>query len=177
MSISGSSTRAALDVELGLGRMVEQLEALRARDPVMIGIHTGGVWIAQRLHERLGLKEPIGTLDISFYRDDFTRIGMHPEVKASQLPVNIDDRHVILIDDVLHTGRTVRAALNEIFDYGRPASVTLAVLVDRDGRELPIQANVVGQTISLRRNQHVKLTSEAPAGAGALVLKIQEVGE
>lgn len=164
-----------VDIDAMLGRMTEQLRPLLPRNPTIIGIHTGGVWVAQRLHEMLGLEEPIGTLDISFYRDDFTRIGMNPEVKASHLPININDRHVILIDDVLHTGRTIRAALNEIFDYGRPASVTLAVLVDRDDRELPIQANVVGHTLNLKKNQHVKLVSDSPSGEGALALNVQEV--
>ena len=104
-------------------------------DPVMIGIHTGGVWIAEELHKKLTIKEPLGTLNITFYRDDFTRIGIHPQVQPSNLPFSIDDRHVILVDDVLHTGRTIRAALNEIFDYGRPASVILATMVERDGND------------------------------------------
>jgi len=160
-----------VDIEAVLTRMAEELKPLLKRKPVMVGIHTGGVWVATRLHERLGLTEPLGTLDISFYRDDFTRIGMNPQVKASDLPVNLEDRHVILIDDVLHTGRTIRAALNEIFDYGRPASVTLAALIERDGRELPVEAQVVGQHLRLKKNQHVKLT-----GPEKLELKIQEVG-
>src|SRR3990172_1289698 len=113
---------------------------LGPRRPAIVGIHTGGVWVARRLHKLLDLEDPLGSLDISFYRDDFTRIGVNPQVKASNLPIDIENRHVILVDDVLHTGRTIRAALNEIFDYGRPASVTLAVLIERDGRELPIAA-------------------------------------
>ena len=160
-----------VDIEAALAHMAEELRPLLKRDPVMIGIHTGGVWVAQRLHRLLGLKEPLGTLDISFYRDDFTRIGMNPEVKASNLPVNIEGRHVILVDDVLHTGRTIRAAMNEIFDYGRPAAVTLAVLIERDGRELPIAAQVVGDHVRLDRNQHIKL-----GGPERLTLKIQEAG-
>ena len=163
--------RADLDLEATLGHMAEALGSVSARKPLMIGIHTGGVWVAQRLHKFLGLPEPLGHLDISFYRDDFTRVGMNPEVKASSLPVAVDGRHVILVDDVLHTGRTIRAALNEIFDYGRPASVTLAVLIERDGRELPIQAQVVGAHLKLTKNQHVKLL-----GPDQLALKIQEVG-
>lgn len=166
---------AGVDIDAVLQHMAQELRPLLSRNPTIIGIHTGGVWIAQRLHAMLGLEEPIGTLDISFYRDDFTRIGMNPEVKASHLPININDRHIILIDDVLHTGRTIRAALNEIFDYGRPASVTLAVLVDRNDRELPIQANVVGHAMDLKKNQHVKLTSDSPTGTGALTLNVQEV--
>jgi len=134
------------------------------RDPLMVGIRTGGVWLAERLHQELGLKEPLGTLDISFYRDDFTRIGMNPEVHPSDLPVPVDDRHIVLVDDVLHTGRTIRAALNEIFDYGRPASVILAVLVDRPGRELPIRPDVVGLHPTLDADQHITLIGPDPLG-------------
>ncbi len=131
-------------------------------DVIMIGIHTGGFWIAEKLYEKLALSTPLGSLNISFYRDDFTKIGLHPEVKPSQLPVALDDKHIILVDDVLFTGRTVRAALNEIFDYGRPASVTLAVLFDRGGRELPIYAEIVGQTLNLETAQQIKLCGPSP---------------
>jgi len=162
----------AFDIDAAIQRMADALRPLLEKRPVMVGIHTGGVWVAARLHRALGLAEPLGTLDISFYRDDFTRIGMNPQVRASDLPVNIEDRHVILVDDVLHTGRTVRAALNEIFDYGRPASVTLAVLIAREGRELPIEAQVVGARMTLSRRQHVKLVG----GPDALALEIQETG-
>jgi len=160
---------ATVDVEVALARMVEQLRPLLARQPLMVGIHTGGVWVAERLHRELGLKEPLGTLDISFYRDDFTRIGMNPQVRTSSLPVNVEDRHLILVDDVLHTGRTIRAALNEIFDYGRPASVALACLIERGGRELPIEPQVVGEHVKLGKNQHLKLL-----GPEKLELRIQE---
>jgi pyrimidine operon attenuation protein/uracil phosphoribosyltransferase len=131
-------------------------------DAVMVGIHTGGVWVAEQLHRQLAISEPLGSLDISFYRDDFTRIGMNPVVKPSQMPFSVDDRHIILVDDVLHTGRTIRAALNELFDYGRPASIVLATLIDRGGRELPIEANVVGRTIELSPVEHIKLTGPEP---------------
>ncbi len=161
---------AAVDVDAALARMAEQLRPLLARQPLMIGIHTGGVWVAQRLHRELGLAEPLGTLDISFYRDDFTRIGMNPQVRTSHLPVNVENRHLILVDDVLHTGRTIRAALNEIFDYGRPASVALACLIERGGRELPIEPQVVGEHVQLGKNQHLKLL-----GPEKLELRIQEV--
>lgn len=126
-------------------------------NPFMIGIHTGGVWIAKHLHKALNLKQPLGTLNISFYRDDFTRIGLHPQVTPSDLPAPIDDQHIILVDDVLHTGRTIRAGLNEIFDYGRPASVILATLIQRSGHELPINADVTGARIELGPNQQLKL--------------------
>jgi len=159
----------ALDIDTAMTRMVEQLRPMLKRDPLMVGIHTGGVWVAERLHRLLEFKEPLGTLDISFYRDDFTRIGMNPQVRTSRLPVNVEDRHLILVDDVLHTGRTIRAALNEIFDYGRPASVMLACLIERGGRELPIEPQVVGERVKLGKNQHVKLL-----GPDKLELRIQE---
>lgn len=128
----------------------------------MVGIHTGGVWIAQALHRILAIQAPLGVLDISFYRDDFTRIGMNPQVKPSQLPFTLDDRNIILVDDVLHTGRTIRAAMNELFDYGRPASILLATLVERSGRELPIEANVVGLRMELGPGEQVKLGGPEP---------------
>jgi len=139
-----------------------RLDAARRTSPLLIGIHTGGAWVAEHLHRLLGITEPLGTLNINFYRDDFTRIGMHPRVLPSHLPVAVDDRHVVLVDDVLQTGRTIRAALNEIFDYGRPASVTLAVLVERDGREIPIQADVVGRSLTLADDRYVKLSGPEP---------------
>lgn len=134
------------------------LQTRNIENPLMIGIHTGGVWIAKELHKNLNIKQPLGTLNITFYRDDFTRIGMHPQVQPSNLPFNVDDQHIILVDDVLHTGRTIRAALNEIFDYGRPASVILAVLVERGCRELPVSADVAATRIELKQNQHIKLS-------------------
>ncbi len=154
------------DVEALIEKMATELSALisarRLEDPLMIGIHTGGVWIATRLHRLLGLEEPLATLDISFYRDDFTRIGINPQVKPSVLPHRLDDRNIILVDDVLYTGRTVRAALNEIFDYGRPARIILAVLLDRGGRELPLAADVTGKQLSLAEDEQVKLTGPEP---------------
>ncbi len=144
-----------------LTQMGEQLQALLTKngitEPKMIGIYSGGVWVAEPLHRQLGLESPLGCLNISFYRDDFTQVGMHPEVKPSNLPFDIEGENLILVDDVLYTGRTIRAALNEIFDYGRPASVTLVVLADRNGRELPIQANVVGVKLELDSHEQVKL--------------------
>ena len=149
-----------------IGEMAAKLQSVLAaagiNDAAMVGIHTGGVWVAGLLHRQLAISEPLGSLDISFYRDDFTRIGMNPVVKPSQIPFSIDDRHIILVDDVLHTGRTIRAALNELFDYGRPASIMLVTLIDRGGRELPIEANVVGRTIELSPDEHTKLTGPEP---------------
>lgn len=155
-----------VDIDQILNQLAEglqqRLSTLGIDAPLMIGIHSGGVWVAERLHRLLGLQEPLGHLDISFYRDDFSRIGMNPQVKPSHLPFNVDDRHVILVDDVLFTGRTIRAALNEIFDYGRPAAVSLAVLIDRGGRELPIAADVVGLEMALAPGENVKLKGPNP---------------
>ena len=163
------------DAEPLIEAMASQLrELLAARgitEPVLVGIHTGGVWIAERLRQLLGLAAPLGQLDISFYRDDFSRIGVHRRVRPSELPFDVEGRHLVLVDDVLNTGRTVRAALNELFDYGRPASVLLAVLVDRGGRELPIEAQVVGARLSLPVSQQVQLT-----GPELLQLVIQQAG-
>jgi pyrimidine operon attenuation protein/uracil phosphoribosyltransferase len=131
-------------------------------EPLVVGIHSGGVWIAEALYARLGYRRPLGKLDISFYRDDFSRIGMHPQVRPSELPEALDDEHILLVDDVLFTGRTIRAALNELFDYGRPASVTLAALVVRDGRELPIEASIIGQRLTLQSGEQVKLRGPQP---------------
>jgi pyrimidine operon attenuation protein / uracil phosphoribosyltransferase len=164
-----SQTTDIVDIDATIAYMADELRPFLPKNPLMIGIHTGGVWVAERLHKLLELTEPLGTLDISFYRDDFTRVGVNPTVKTSQLPVNIEDRHVILVDDVLQTGRTIRAGLNEIFDYGRPASVVLAVLLNRDGRELPIEAAIVGHHLRLKKNQHIKLFGPDP-----LKLEIQE---
>lgn len=110
-------------------------------NPLIVGIHTSGVWIAQALHKRLQLEEDLGELSITFYRDDFDQIGLHPQNKPTQVQ-DVDDRHILLVDDVLYTGRTIRGAMNELFDFGRPASITVAVLISRGGRELPIEAQI-----------------------------------
>jgi pyrimidine operon attenuation protein/uracil phosphoribosyltransferase len=154
------------DVGELIGDIADRLKR-RLRDehlerPALIGIRTGGVWLARRLQRKLKLEEPIGELNIAFYRDDFSRIGMHPTVEPSQLPFDVDGRNLLLVDDILYTGRTIRAAMNEIFDYGRPRSITLVVLIDRGGRELPIDANVYGARITLPAGEHVKLLGPDP---------------
>ncbi len=166
------------DIQLLLQSMANDIrQQLGGKQPLLVGIHTGGAWIAKELANALGtdfFDAPIGTLNIAYYRDDFTRIGMHPQVAPSDLPFSVDDRHLLLVDDVLHTGRTIRAALNEIFDYGRPSSVTLAALIERTGRELPIQADIIGQSINLNDNQHIKLTNDNGLG---LQLELNEISE
>ena len=131
-------------------------------NPLMIGIRSGGVWIAEQMHRRLAISEPLGLLDISFYRDDFSQIGVSPNVKPSELPTHVEGRDIILIDDVFYTGRTIRAAMNEIFDYGRPNQIVLAVLIERDGRQIPLNPDCVGTRISLQADQRIKLTGPEP---------------
>ncbi|MGZ4998218.1 MAG: bifunctional pyr operon transcriptional regulator/uracil phosphoribosyltransferase PyrR [Methylobacter sp.] len=155
---------------LKISELLDNLEAELKRiigerqlvDPLMIGIRTGGVWIAEQMHQRLNTNEPLGLLDISFYRDDFSQIGVNPNVKPSQLPTHIEGRDIILIDDVFYTGRTIRAAMNEIFDYGRPNQIVLAVLIERDGRQIPLSPDCVGARITLNANQRIKLTGPEP---------------
>ncbi|WP_444815673.1 bifunctional pyr operon transcriptional regulator/uracil phosphoribosyltransferase PyrR [Stutzerimonas frequens] len=142
--------------------LAQHLSERNIQEPRFIGIRTGGVWVAQALLEARGLHEPLGILDVSFYRDDFTQKGLHPQVQPSELPFEIEGQHLVVVDDVLMTGRTIRAALNELFDYGRPASVTLVCLLDLNARELPIRPDVVGATLSLAPEQRIKLLGPAP---------------
>lgn len=144
--------RMAAEIRAAVG---EHLPELR-----IVGIHTGGVRVAEALHERLGVTRPLGTLDISFYRDDFSRIGLHPRVRRSELPFGIEDQRVLLVDDVVYSGRTIRAALNVLFDYGRPRQVMLATLVERSGHELPIRADFAGTRLDLAPNQRVRLNTD-----------------
>ena len=146
------------------------LQQRQIAEPRYIGIHTGGVWVAEALLQAMGQSAPLGTLNVSFYRDDFTQNGLHPQVRPSALPFEIEGQHLVLIDDVLMSGRTIRAAMNELFDYGRPASVTLVCLLDLDAGELPIRPNVVGATLSLAANERVKLSGPEP-----LTLELQDL--
>ena len=130
--------------------------------PIIVGIETGGFWIAEAIHKIINPETELGKLNITFYRDDYTKIGLHPTVKPSKLPTDIDGRTIILVDDVLYSGRTVRAAMNELFDYGRPEKILLAILVDRGERELPIQADYIGQSIKLSNDEQIKLEGPAP---------------
>ena len=146
------------DAEVLLARLIELMRPGVSPDTALIGIHTGGVWLAQRLHKALALKKPLGTIDVSFYRDDYGSRGLHPKVKPSDIPFEVADADIILVDDVLYTGRTIRAAMNELFDYGRPQSIRLAALIDRGGRQLPIAAQFVGAEISVAEGEQIELS-------------------
>jgi pyrimidine operon attenuation protein/uracil phosphoribosyltransferase len=147
-----------LDAEQLLAALATKISAL-SDDTVVVGIHSGGVWVATRLHQMLKVVPPLCTLAVTLHRDDFGKIGLHPQKKSTDMPVNIEGRHILLVDDVLNTGRTLRAALNELFDFGRPASVRLAVLVDRGLRELPFAADYIGATMTLDASQELVLTN------------------
>lgn len=163
---------AIIDLVDGMAGVLRQhLQTRGLADPAIIGIHTGGAWIAEHLRQRLETHEPTGLLDISFYRDDFTQIGVNPQVRPSQIPFDVDGRHIILVDDVLHTGRTIRAAMNEIFDYGRPATITLVTLIEREGRELPVQPDVIGLSPPLAPGDHIKLDGPEPLSLEVLHTK------
>ena len=140
----------------------QHLNSHAIEQPRFIGIRTGGIWVAQALLALRGKDEAMGILDVSFYRDDFSQNGLHPLVRPSELPFEIEGQHLVLIDDVLMIGRTIRAAMNELFDYGRPASVSLVCLLDLNARELPIRPDVVGATLSLAPEQRVKLLGPTP---------------
>lgn len=150
------------DVNGMLDKMSGEIQTLMGSRNIenysIIGIRTGGVWVAQELANRLSHTQTVGELNITFYRDDFTRIGLHPQVQPSHLPFEVDQQHILLIDDVLMSGRTVRAAMNEIFDYGRPASISLGVLVDLQQQELPIKPDVIGAQVQLQSKERITLT-------------------
>jgi pyrimidine operon attenuation protein/uracil phosphoribosyltransferase len=140
-------------------------------NPAIVGIYSGGAWLAERLALDLDLKDRLGFIDVSFYRDDYARKGLHPEVKPTQIGFAVDGATILLVDDVLYTGRTTRAAINVLFDYGRPSCIKLAALLDRGGRELPVSADFVGQHVQLQPGQSLALARD---GAGQLSLTIEE---
>ncbi|MGH8853180.1 MAG: bifunctional pyr operon transcriptional regulator/uracil phosphoribosyltransferase PyrR [Telluria sp.] len=140
-------------------------------DAAIIGIHSGGAWLAERLARDLDLLDRFGTIDVSFYRDDYARKGLHPDVKPTHIRFAVDGATVVLVDDVLQTGRTVRAAINVLFDYGRPSCIRLAALADRGGRELPVAADYVGTRAALAPHQSLSLHR---GDAGELSLTIEE---
>jgi pyrimidine operon attenuation protein/uracil phosphoribosyltransferase len=151
--------------------LIEQMRPHVSPTTALLGIHTGGVWLAERLHRALGLTQPLGSIDVSFYRDDFGSRGLHPQPKRTEIPFVVEGADIVIVDDVLYTGRTTRAAINELFDFGRPARVDLAVLVDRGGRELPIAARYCALTLPQPLPPGRNLQLEADA-AGQLTLRL-----
>jgi pyrimidine operon attenuation protein/uracil phosphoribosyltransferase len=148
------------DPEELVRELAERMKAELTPDAGLVGIYTGGAWVAERLHRLLGLQTPLGVLAVTLHRDDFGVIGLHRESRRSQIPFAVDGREVVLVDDVLHTGRTVRAALNELYDFGRPRAVRLAVLADRGGRELPVAADFAGASVEVADDEELVLSNE-----------------
>lgn len=142
-----------------LSDITTKIKARINADTALIGIHSGGVWIMQRILDSLG-DIPHGTLDAALYRDDYAQRGLKSSPKPSNIPFDVQSKHIILIDDIFYTGRTTRAAMNELFDYGRPASITLAVLINRGGAELPISPQIVGAALELKANQDCQLSQD-----------------
>ncbi len=145
------------DAEELLKKLASSLQPLITEKTALVGIHSGGAWLMERLLPMLGKNLAHGILDVSFYRDDYSQRGLHSETVPSEIPFDVTDCHIILIDDVFYTGRTIRAAMNELFDYGRPASITLAVLVNRGGRELPIAPQISAFDTHLDAQENLQL--------------------
>ena len=164
-------------IERILTRMTHEiLEVHKGTEQLtLIGIQTRGVHMARRLQNRIheieGVEVPVGVLDITLYRDDWTRISHHPVIQATDIPFSVDERDILLIDDVLFTGRTIRAAMDALIDFGRPNRIELAVLVDRGHRELPIQANFVGKSLPTRRAENVNVMFSETDGLDQVVLE------
>ena len=148
------------DAESALAALAERMRAAVAFDAAFVGIYSGGAWIADRLAAMIPGDHPVGYIDVSFYRDDFARSGLKAGAKRSELPFDVEARSIVLVDDVLYTGRSVRAAINELFDYGRPARIELAVLADRGGRELPVEATYCGARVAIARNLSLALARD-----------------
>ncbi|HXJ09452.1 MAG TPA: bifunctional pyr operon transcriptional regulator/uracil phosphoribosyltransferase PyrR [Burkholderiales bacterium] len=155
-------------------KLCEQLAAeLKPRvtpKTAMVGLYTGGAWLAERLHAMLKLRSPLGLMDIAFYRDDYAARGLKHDPKRTKIPFEVDGAEILLVDDVLYSGRTVRAAMNELFDYGRPASIALVVLADRGGRQLPICPQHCGAKLEVPKGTRLQLT-RADDGKLALALE------
>ena len=159
------------DAEALLPKLAAELKARVTPASAMIGLHTGGAWVAERLHPLLGLKDPLGLMDIAFYRDDYAKEGLKHDPKRTKIPFEVEGRDLLLVDDVLYTGRTVRAAMNELFDYGRPRSISLVVLADRGGRQLPIAAQHAGAQVEVPAGKRLRLKR---AASGKLSLELED---
>ncbi len=146
-----------LDAEALYGSLLVAVRRIVTPETTLVGVWSGGAWLAERLNTDLGLASPHGVISSALHRDDYSSRGMSATKDATHLPFEVEGRHILLIDDVLYTGRTTRAVINELFDFGRPASVTLAVLVDRGGRQLPIEPALSAARITLPANERVSL--------------------
>ena len=158
------------DAEVLCAQLVRELKPRIGASTAIVGLYTGGVWLAERLHKELQIEKPLGAMDIAFYRDDYAARGLKHDPKRTRIPFDVNGAELLLVDDVLYSGRTVRAAMNELFDYGRPASISLVVLADRGGRELPICAQHCGARVDVPAGQRLRLTRAAD-GRLALVLE------
>ena len=159
------------DAETTLAALAEKMRAV-AFDAAFVGIYSGGAWLAERLAQMVAGNHPLGFIDVSYYRDDYATAGLKGGARRSELPFDVDGATIVLVDDVLYTGRSVRAAINELFDFGRPARIELAVLIDRGGRELPIEADYVGARVAVARDLSIVL---ARANDGRLSLSVEPV--
>ena len=164
-------SRLNLDAEALYADLLAGVRPLLQADSVLVGIWSGGAWLAERLHRDLQLAGEHGVISSALHRDDFNSRGMSASADHTRLPFAIDGRPIVLVDDVLYTGRTIRAVINELYDFGRPASVRLAVLVDRGGRELPIEAACSAARITVPREQRLSLVRD---DAGRFSFDIQE---
>jgi pyrimidine operon attenuation protein/uracil phosphoribosyltransferase len=154
-------------------KLAAELKPTLGPKSAMVGLYTGGAWLAERLHKLLDMKSPLGLMDIAFYRDDYAARGLHHDPKRTKIPFDVNGAELLLVDDVLYSGRTVRAAMNELFDYGRPASIRLVVLADRGGRQLPIAAQHVGANVDVPKGQRLRL-KRSDDGKLALALEADD---
>ena len=158
-----------LDAEALYAELARGIPALRGPAGRLVGITSGGAWLAQRLQQDLGLPGRAGVISSAMHRDDFAQRGLAASAAQTELPFEVDGADIVLLDDVLYTGRTIRAVINELFDYGRPSSVQLAVLVDRGGRELPMQADFAAVRLTLPASQSFELARDAQGRFGFVV--------
>jgi len=175
--VSRQIVQGEKDIEIALNQICEQLLSRHPQldEMVLVGIRTGGVFLAERLKQKILLKGgvdlPMGIIDITLYRDDWTRLSQTPEVKKTEIRFPIEDKNVLLVDDVLFTGRTIRAAIDALLDLGRPRRVELAVLIDRGQRELPISADYIGKTLEISRQDSVNVELKELAGVDQVVIE------
>src|SRR5438477_9805501 len=158
--MSTPETPALPDAETALLAPVERMPGAVAFDAAFVGIYSGGAWIAERLAALISGNHPLGFIDVSYYRDDYARTGLKGGARRSELKFDVQGATIVLVDDVLYTGRSVRAAINELFDFGRPAKIELAVLIDRGGRELPIEPDYVGARLAVARDLSIVLSRD-----------------